>query len=144
MKYCTDLILGKAFCTFTFFHFPDSGLSVLNCFHFYFLWRDSEKGECGHFTVADPDLQIRGRPGHPDPEIRGGLVTKKTFFWPLGPQFGLKIREVGGSWAPPLDLPLLHYYRQFALSVGKESPLMFFKFSPLNMDTLLLRFSQKI
>jgi len=23
-------------------------------------------------AVADPDLQIRGGPGHPDPEIRGG------------------------------------------------------------------------
>ena len=27
-----------------------------------------------HFSVADPDLQIRGevQGGHPDPEIRGG------------------------------------------------------------------------
>ena len=29
MKYCSDLILGKAFCIFIFFHFPDSRLSVL-------------------------------------------------------------------------------------------------------------------
>ena len=29
MKYWTDLILGKAFCIFIFFHFPDSRLSVL-------------------------------------------------------------------------------------------------------------------
>ena len=28
-------------------------------------------------TVADPDLQIRGEPGHPDPEITGGTVSKK-------------------------------------------------------------------
>ena len=42
MKYCTDLILGKAFCTIIFFHFPDSRLSVLKGFHFRFLWRDSE------------------------------------------------------------------------------------------------------
>ena len=36
-------------------------------------------------AVADPDLQIRGGPGHPDPEIRGeGLVSKKIFFGPLG------------------------------------------------------------
>ena len=34
--------------------------------------------------VADPDLQIRGRPGHLDPEIRGGgAVSKKYFFGPL-------------------------------------------------------------
>ena len=71
MKYCADPILGKAFCTFTFFHFPDFRLSVLNCVHFYFWWRDSENREYRHFTVADPDLQIRGRPGHPDPKIRG-------------------------------------------------------------------------
>ena len=33
-------------------------------------------------TVTDPDLQIRGEPGHPDPEIRGGggAVSKKYFF----------------------------------------------------------------
>ena len=29
MKYCTDLILVKAFCIFIFFYFPDSRLSVL-------------------------------------------------------------------------------------------------------------------
>ena len=29
IKFCTDVILGKAFCTiFTFFHFPHSGLSL--------------------------------------------------------------------------------------------------------------------
>ena len=33
MKYLTDLILGEAFCIFTFFHFPDSGLSVFNGLH---------------------------------------------------------------------------------------------------------------
>ena len=27
---------------FTFFHFPDSGLYLLNGFDFYFRWRDSE------------------------------------------------------------------------------------------------------
>ena len=36
MKYYTDLILGKAFCIFILFHFPDSRLSVLKGFHFYF------------------------------------------------------------------------------------------------------------
>ena len=45
--------------------------------------------------MGDPDLQIRGRgrSGYPDPEIRGGggAVSEK-FFWPHGPQFGLKIR----------------------------------------------------
>jgi len=41
--------------------------------------------------VADPDLQIRRGGGHPDPQIRGEAVSKKSFR-PLGPQFSLKIR----------------------------------------------------
>ena len=36
-------------------------------------------------TVADPDLQIRGEPGHPDPDITGGgNGLKKNCFSPLG------------------------------------------------------------
>ena len=47
--------------------------------------------------MADPELQIRGGPGHLDPEIEegeGGGPTK-IFVWPFGPQFGLKM-EGGG------------------------------------------------
>jgi len=41
--------------------------------------------------VTDPDLQIRGRPGHQDPDIRrAGLL--KDIFLPFGPQFGFKIK----------------------------------------------------
>ena len=36
MNYRTDLILAKAFLIFIFFHFPDSGLSVLTGLHFHF------------------------------------------------------------------------------------------------------------
>ena len=36
MKYRNDLILGEAFCIFIFFHFLDSGISVLNGFDFNF------------------------------------------------------------------------------------------------------------
>ena len=50
--------------------------------------------------MAEPDLQIRLGPGHPDLEIRRVAVTK-NFFRPFGPQFGLKVRG-----APPLDPPL--------------------------------------
>ena len=32
-----------------------------------------------------------------------------------------------------------HYYGQFALSMGKESPYIFSKFNPLNRDTPLIR-----
>jgi len=44
--------------------------------------------------VTDPDLQIRGGPGHLDPEIEergGGGGAKKIFVWPFGPQSGLKM-----------------------------------------------------
>ena len=51
-------------------------------------------------SVADPHLQIRGRGGHPDPEIREGAASKKNFFWPFGPHFSLKIR--GGGVVPSL------------------------------------------
>ena len=39
-----------------------------------------------YYTVADPDLRIRGggTPCHPDPEIRGGGFLQKTFFGPSG------------------------------------------------------------
>ena len=42
--------------------------------------------------MADQDLKIRGRGGHPDPEGRGGR-SQKMFFRPFGPHFGLSIRE---------------------------------------------------
>ena len=53
-------------------------------------------------------------PGHPDPDIRRGpgLKKKKNFFWPIGPQFRLKVKGGGGSRvprAPPLD-PTLRCY----------------------------------
>ena len=55
----------------------------------------------------------RGGGGHPDPEIRGGPVSKKIFFQSFRPQFGLKIRVGvgvggGGGWAHqalPLEPP---------------------------------------
>ena len=48
--------------------------------------------------VADPDLQIRGWLGHPDPEMREGWGTRsqRIFFLPFRPQFGLKIRGAPG------------------------------------------------
>ena len=48
--------------------------------------------------VADPYLQIRGGGGgggDPDPEIRGGLASKKHVFRPFGPHFDLIIRGPG-------------------------------------------------
>ena len=47
-------------------------------------------------AVANPDIQIRA-----------GGQSPKVFFRPFGPQFGLKIREVGGGGVPgpALDPP---------------------------------------
>ena len=52
INYRTDLIHGEAFCIFIFFHFPDSGLSVLIGLHFYFWWRYSKNPE---FKQNDED-----------------------------------------------------------------------------------------
>ena len=41
----------------------------------------------------------------------------------------------------PRSKRTLHYYGQFALSLGKESPYILFKFNPLNMDTFYGPFS---
>ena len=37
-----------------------------------------------HVAVADPDLQIVGKPGHPEPEIRVGRWSKSKGDWPPG------------------------------------------------------------
>ena len=50
------------------------------------------------YSVADPDLQIRGG-GHPDPEVRGGGSSQ--FFLAFRPHFGLKIR----GWGPGPPVP---------------------------------------
>ena len=50
--------------------------------------------------MPDTDLEIRGG-GHPE----GGPVSKKKFFWPFGPEFGLKIRAGGGVAGAPGPLP---------------------------------------
>ena len=43
----------------------------------------------------------KGGPSHPDPEMGGGGVQKE-FFWPFGPQIGLKKR---GGPSPPGTSP---------------------------------------
>ena len=62
--------------------------------------------------MADPDLQIREGPGHPDHEIsrggRGGWRCPKNFFQSFVQQFSVTIR--GRGRAPPLDLPLDSQY----------------------------------
>ena len=38
MEYPSDLILGEGLCIFTSFHFPNSGLYLLNGFDFFFIY----------------------------------------------------------------------------------------------------------
>ena len=58
-------------------------------------------------TVADPDLQIREVPGHPDPDIRGGgPVSKKKTFSALQASVWSKNNGGRAPRAPPLDSPL--------------------------------------
>ena len=48
MNHCIDLFLGKAFCIFIFFDFPNSRLSLVKGFDFYFcflMWVKTENKE---------------------------------------------------------------------------------------------------
>ena len=49
-------------------------------------------------TVTDSDLQIRGEPSHPDPEIKGGgaVSKKKNCFSPLGLSLVYQLGVGGG------------------------------------------------
>ena len=61
------------------------------------------KGICStemSHTVADPDLQIRG--AQVIQTLRWGGGVQKEFFWPFGPQIGLKKR---GGPSPPGTSP---------------------------------------
>ena len=63
----------------------------------------SSRGRCP--TASKVEINSDGsrpsdksEPGHPDPEKKsGGGGSRKKFFQPFGPQFGLKIRGWGGE-----------------------------------------------
>ena len=67
------------------------------------------------WSVADPDLQIRGRGGHPDPEIkgggRGGGLKKKSF---LALRASVWSENKGGGRAPRY----LTWIRHWSLPTG--------------------------
>ena len=50
--------------------------------------------------MADPDLQIREGPGHPDHEIRRWGGGPKIFFQSFVQQFSVTIRGGGGQAQP--------------------------------------------
>ena len=63
-------------------------------------------GRCNVPALADPDLQIREGPGHPDPEIREIGQSKKNFFSALRATDWSKSEGGWAPRAPSLDLPL--------------------------------------
>ena len=71
------------------------------------------------YTVADPDLQIKGGLGHPDPVMegggggRGGL--KKSFFSPSGLSLVKKKIRGRAPQALPLDPPLIYNGKKHVL-----------------------------
>ena len=55
--------------------------------------------------MPDPDLEIRGGPGHPDPEIGGKPVSQKNYF-------GLRVSvwSKNNGWpGPPGSLPWIRH-----------------------------------
>ena len=59
--------------------------------------------------MADPDLQIKGGLGHPDPCDKGGKGgLKKSFFGPSGLSLVKKNRGERVPWALPLDPQLIY------------------------------------
>ena len=61
MKYHTDLVVGEAFCIFIFFHFPNSGLSVLNGLHFIFMasqWKQRMDYFDDQHTITVPMINV--------------------------------------------------------------------------------------
>jgi len=54
-------------------------------------------------AVTDPDLEIRGESGHPDPEIRGGTVSKKIFSALWAPVWSKKKGGRSPLAPPPLE-----------------------------------------
>ena len=67
--------------------------------------------------MEDQALQIRGGgggggvPSHPDPEIRGGVVSK-NFFSQFASVWSKNKGGGGDHRAPPLDPPLQQYKKQ--------------------------------
>ena len=80
----------------------------------------------GPLSVADPDLQIRGRFGHPDPEIRGeGPGLKKKLFSALRTSVWSENKGGGpGPQAPPLDPPLIDCFWN---SIDRKTSFTFLK-----------------
>ena len=58
------------------------------------------------YPVVNPDLQIRGGTGHPDPEMRTGAALK-IFFSALRASVLSKNKGRPGPQAPPLDPQLI-------------------------------------
>ena len=70
-------------------------------------------------SVADPDLQIRGVPRHPDPDISGGGGSPKNYFPALRASVWSKNKGRRAPWAPPLDPPLTITELEFGVKIQR-------------------------
>ena len=71
--------------------------------------------------------------GFPD---SGQLISVLSILENVGPVYSLGVIF---KYSQTVRTRIPHYYRQFALSLRKESPHSFSKFNPLNTDTPSIR-----
>ena len=75
--------------------------------------------------------------GHPDPEIRTG-PSLINFFWPLGPQFALKIRGVGiRGCSPGLTTDINEYRDIFLAPVIQKVDVAIHRINLYSMDSAI-------
>ena len=105
-------------------------------FSWYFRWNRISFVELVT-AVPDPDFEIRGSV-NPAPLLDRGACSQKTFFWPFGPEFSVKIRGGRAPRAPPL-YPTLHSSMRinasYLLNAHSWTPKIEYKL-PLHLDHL--------
>ena len=76
--------------------------SVLSHGYCYPTFEQPGPSQTVSITVVDPNLQTRGRPGYPDPEINGGggVRVRLNFFSPLGL---ILVQKKGGGAGPSTE-----------------------------------------
>ena len=90
-----DCFLGHYKCPFSWKPFY-----YMECYLFARLWKWKWKCSCyslvlypkSKYTIIIISAGSRLWDKKGGAVIKGGLVSQKNFFWPLGPQFGLKLR----------------------------------------------------
>ena len=88
--------------------------------------------------MADPDFQIRGGGGHPDPEITGGARPPKNIFSALWASFWPKNKEGGADPLGPSPGSAIGKYLFKALLI------LFFSFARNDVSLFYPLFSKSI